>query len=67
MALKYPNLKDHIFEYDLLSDQECDQIVSILDDHEWRDFCWYNSNYEQVDIDKPVSYTHLTLPTIFAV
>ena len=57
MALKYPNLKDHIFEYDLLSDQECDQIVSILDDHEWRDFCWYNSNYE------PVSYTHLTLPT----
>ena len=52
MVLKYPNLKDHIFEYDLLSDQECDQIVSILDDHEWRDFCWYNSNYEQVDIDK---------------
>ena len=52
MALKYPNLKDHIFEYDLLSDQECDQIVSILDDNEWRDFCWYNSDYEQVDIDK---------------
>lgn len=49
--LKYPNLKDHIFEYDLLSDQECDQIVSLLDSREWGEFSWYQ-DFEQVDIDK---------------
>ena len=52
MALKHPNLKDHIFEYDLLSDHECDQIISILDDDKWHDFCWYNNSYEQTDVDK---------------
>ena len=52
MALKYPNLKDHIFEYDLLSDHECDQIISILDADKWHDFCWYNNSYEQTDVDK---------------
>ena len=51
MVLKYPNLKDHIFEYDLLSDQECDQIVSLLDSREWGEFSWYQ-DFEQVDIDK---------------
>ena len=49
--LKYPNLKDHIFEYDLLSDHECDQIVSLLDSREWGEFSWYQ-DFEQVDIDK---------------
>ena len=51
MPLRYPNLKDHIFEYDLLSHQECDEIVSILDSREWGDFQWYQ-NQEQVDLDK---------------
>ena len=51
MVLKYPNLKDHIFEYDLLSDQECDQIVSLLDSREWGEFSWYQ-DFQQVDIDK---------------
>ena len=49
--LKYPNLKDHIFEYDLLSDHECDQIVSLLDSREWGEFSWYQ-DFKQVDIDK---------------
>ena len=51
MVLKYPNLKDHIFEYDLLSHQECDEIVSHLDSREWGDFMWYQDQ-EQVDLDK---------------
>ena len=51
MVLKYPNLKDHIFEYDLLSDQECDEIVSHLDSREWGEFMWYQ-NQEQVDLDE---------------
>ena len=51
MVLKYPNLKDHIFEYDLLSHQECDEIVSHLDSREWGDFMWYQ-DHEQVDLDK---------------
>ena len=51
MVLKYPNLKDHIFEYDLLSHQECDEIVSHLDSREWGEFSWYQ-DFEQVDIDK---------------
>ena len=51
MVLKYPNLKDHIFEYDLLSHQECDEIVSILDSREWGEFQWYQ-DHEQIDLDK---------------
>ena len=51
MPLRYPNLKDHIFEYDLLSHQECDEIVSILDSREWDDFMWYQDQ-KHVDIDK---------------
>ncbi len=53
MSLKFPNLKDHIFEYPLLSEDECDQIVSTLDEEDgWKDFMWYGSDYQQVDIDK---------------
>ena len=51
MVLKYPNLKDHIFEYDLLSHEEWDEIVSHLDSREWGDFMWYQ-DHEQVDLDK---------------
>ena len=51
MVIKYPNLKDHIFEYDLASHQECDEIVSHLDSREWGDFMWYQDQ-EQVDLDK---------------
>ena len=53
MVLKYPNLKDHIFEYDLLSHRECDEIVSHLDSREWDDFMWYQgSTDEHIDLDK---------------
>ena len=52
MSLKFPNLKDHIFEYPLLTEDECDQIVSTLDEENgWKDFMWYGSDYHQVDID----------------
>ena len=51
--LKYPNLKDHIFDYPLLSEHECDQVVSTLDEaDDWDTFVWYNSDHEHVDVDK---------------
>ena len=51
--LRYPNLKDHIFEYPLLSEHECDQIVSTLDgEDDWDTFVWYDSDHEHVDVDK---------------
>ena len=53
MTLRYPNLKDHIFEYPLLSEQECDEIISTLDsENEWDTFMWYGSDHQQVDVDK---------------
>ena len=53
MALRYPNLKDHIFEYPLLSEQECDKIISTLDsENDWDTFMWYGSDHQQVDVDK---------------
>ncbi len=51
--LRHPNLKDHIFDYPLLSEHECDQIVSTLDEaDDWDTFVWYNSDHEHVDVDK---------------
>ena len=52
MTLRYPNLKDHIFEYPLLSEDECNQICLTLDEEGWEDFAWYSNKYEQVDIHK---------------
>jgi predicted 2-oxoglutarate/Fe(II)-dependent dioxygenase YbiX len=52
-VLRHPNLKDHIFEYPLLSEHECDQIVTTLDEADnWDEFMWYSNDYEHVDVDK---------------
>lgn len=42
--LKYPDVRDYIFVYDLLSEKECDKIVARLNKrNKWREHKWYDA------------------------
>tara|TARA_B100000287_G_C20418836_1_gene696650 strand:- start:50 stop:631 length:582 start_codon:yes stop_codon:yes gene_type:complete len=53
MSLNHPNLKDHIFKYDLLPMWICDAAKhQVMEKDDWRTHLWYSNTNTRVDVDE---------------
>ena len=61
MILKYPEVKDYIFKYNLLPGDVCDSIVNRLEKrNKWEPHGWYDAVTKSEDT---LSLIHISEPT----